>query len=179
MSHIQITDDALSRMLYKVAAKMQRPRELTAAISVSFLAITDDNFDMQGRPAWAGLSAAYLKVRKQGKILSQSGQLRDSIQTFHSDTEAGLSSNLPYSAIHQFGGTIKHPGGTRYQVIGSGMAVFVSNAFSGPTTGVTKAHDILMPARPYLPMDADGNLQAEASAAIYDDVDFFYRKLFD
>lgn len=179
MSHIQITDDALSRMLYKVAAKMQRPRELTAAISVSFLAITDDNFDMQGRPAWAGLSAAYLKIRKQGKILSQSGQLRDSIQTFHSDTEAGLSSNLPYSAIHQFGGTIKHPGGTRYQVIGSGMAVFVSNAFSGPTTGVTKAHDIPMPARPYLPMDAEGNLQAEASAAIYDDVDFFYRKLFD
>jgi len=179
MSYIQITDDALSRMLYKVAAKMQRPRELTAALSVSLLAITEDNFDMQGRPAWAGLSAAYLKIRKQGKILSQSGQLRDSIQTFHNDTEAGLSSNLPYSAIHQFGGTIKHPGGTRYQVIGSGMAVFVSNAFSGPTTGVTKAHDIPMPARPYLPMDADGNLQAEASAAIYDDVDFFYRKLFD
>jgi phage gpG-like protein len=57
--------------------------------------------------------------------------------------------------------------------------VFVSNAFAGPTTGVTKAHDIPMPARPYLPMDTDGNLQAEASAAIYDDVDFFYRKLFD
>ena len=58
MNYIQITDDALSDMLFKVAAKMQRPRELTAAISVSFLTITEDNFDMQGRPAWAGLSAA-------------------------------------------------------------------------------------------------------------------------
>ena len=179
MNYIQITDDALSDMLFKVAAKMQRPRELTAAISVSFLTITEDNFDMQGRPAWAGLSAAYLKVRKQGKILSQSNHLRESVQPFYSDTEAGISSNLPYSAIHQFGGTIKHPGGTRYQVIGSGMAVFVSNAFSGPTTGVTKPHDIPRPARPYIPMDADGNLQAEASAAIYDDVVCYYEKLFD
>lgn len=178
MNHIQITDDQLSRMLYQVAAKLDRPRELTAAISVSLTTITDDNFDMQGRPDWAGLNPDYKKRRKPGKILSQSGQLRDSVQPFYNDTEAGLSSNLPYSAIHQFGGTIKHPGGTRYQVIGTGMAVFVSNAFNGPTTGVTKAHDIPIPARPYMPMDEDGNLQPEASVAIFDDVDYYWQGLF-
>jgi len=36
-----------------------------------------------------------------------------------------------------------------------------------------------MPARPYLPMDENGNLQLEAENAIYDDVDYFYQKLFD
>lgn len=178
MSYIEITDDELSRKLYQVAAKIDRPRELTAAMSVSLLAITEDNFDSQGRPAWAGLSPDYAKRRKPGKILSQSGQLRDSIQAFHNDTEAGVSSNLPYSAIHQFGGTIKHPGGTRYVIAGVGMAYFVSNAFTGPTHGVTKPHDIPMPARPYLPMDSNGDLQSEASAAIYDDVEFYWKRLF-
>lgn len=178
MNYIQITDNQLSRMLYQVAAQIGRPRELTAAISVSLMAITEDNFDYQGRPDWAGLSPDYAKRRKPGKILSQSGQLRDSVQPFHNDTEAGVSSNLPYSAIHQFGGTIKHPGGTRYQVIGDGMAVFVSNAFTGPTTGVTKPHDIEIPARPYLPMDEQGNLQSEAFNAIYDDVEFYWESLF-
>lgn len=178
MSYTQITDDKLAQMLYKVAGKMSRPTELTQAISVSFLSITEDNFDYQGRPAWMGLNPDYAKRRKPGKILSQSGQLRDSIQAFHSADEAGVSSNLPYSAIHQFGGTIKHPGGTRYVIIGGGMAVFVRNSFTGPVHGVTGPHDIEMPARPYLPMDENGELQSEAFQAIYDDVEFYWQKLF-
>lgn len=174
-----ILGDELSKKLNQVAAKAKHTDDLTAAIANSFLTVVHDNFDAQGRPAWAGLDPAYAKRRKPGKILSQSGQLRDSVQPFHSSTEAGVSSNLPYSAIHHFGGTIKHPGGTRYVIVGGGMAVFVSNSFTGPVHGVTKPHDIDIPARPYMPMDESGNLQSEAQAAIYDDVDYFYKKLFD
>lgn len=179
MSYMEIADETLSKMMYQAASKMARPRELTNAMSVSLMAITEDNFDSQGRPRWMGLSSDYAKRRKPGKILSQSGQLRDSIQAFSTANEAGVSSNLPYSAIHQFGGTIKHPGGTRYVIIGGGMAVFVRNSFTGPTHGVTKPHNITISARPYLPMSANGELQSEAFNAIYDDVEFYWRRLFD
>lgn len=60
-----------------------------------------------------------------------------------------IGTNKVYAAIHQFGGTIKHPGGTRYVVVNA-VAMFVSNAFMGPVSGITKPHPIPMPARPFL-----------------------------
>ncbi|GEM_PF-871361 len=62
-----------------------------------------------------------------------------------------VSSNAPYAAIHEFGGTIQHPGGTPY-FMRDGKPVFVGNSGYGayhhlPTT---KAHEITMPARPYM-----------------------------
>lgn len=63
-------------------------------------------------------------------------------------TESGLSM-AGLGAVHQFGASIDHPGGTRYVSTG-GKAKFVSNSFTGPVTGVTKAHKITIPARPWL-----------------------------
>lgn len=62
-----------------------------------------------------------------------------------------VSSNAPHAAIHEFGGTIHHPGGTPY-FMRDGKPVFVGNSGYGayhhlPTT---KPHDIKMPARPYM-----------------------------
>lgn len=55
---------------------------------------------------------------------------------------------VPYARIHEFGGTIKHPGGTPYKIV-DGRAVFVSKA-EGADLPKTKPHDITIRARPYL-----------------------------
>lgn len=55
---------------------------------------------------------------------------------------------IPYARIHELGGTIEHPGGTPYRVIG-GRAIFVSKA-NGAGLPTTKPHNIEMPARPYI-----------------------------
>jgi len=57
---------------------------------------------------------------------------------------------IKYARIHEFGGTIKHPGGTHYRIV-DGRAVFVNKA-DGRADGLptTKPHNIKIPARPYL-----------------------------
>lgn len=64
--------------------------------------------------------------------------------------------DLRYGALHEKGGTIKHPGGTAYRII-KGKARFVSNekaaAYFGKTGKElprTKPHSITMPKRPFL-----------------------------
>lgn len=60
-----------------------------------------------------------------------------------------IASTVPYAAIHEFGGTINHPGGTAY-FVRDGRAVFVSKAKDDGSYRKTKPHAIPMPARPYL-----------------------------
>lgn len=55
----------------------------------------------------------------------------------------------------EFGATIQHPGGTKYihDAIVKGRFVgtrFVKNDFPGDADGVTKAHTITIPARPFM-----------------------------
>ena len=158
MSSIQINNDELVRKLEKVAQGLARPRDLTASLATSLLSITEDNFDAQGRPAWAGLSPVTEARRKPGKILSQSGQLRDSIQPASNDSEASISTADPKAATHQFGAK---------------QGQYGKSSRGGPLPWGN------IPARPFMPMDENGNLQLEAENAIYDDVDYFYQKLFD
>jgi phage gpG-like protein len=59
---------------------------------------------------------------------------------------------VPYAAIHEYGGTIQHPGGTAYIVTRRG-ARFISNAEAETTRRQvrrTRPHPITIPARPYL-----------------------------
>jgi hypothetical protein len=59
---------------------------------------------------------------------------------------------VKYAAIHEFGGVIKHPGGTAYIVIAGQGAVWISNAKAETMANVkrTAAHDIPMPERSFL-----------------------------
>ncbi|OTG68302.1 phage virion morphogenesis protein [Acinetobacter sp. ANC 4470] len=158
MSTIQINNDELIRQLEKVAQRLSHPKDLTSAIALTLLSTTEDNFDAQGRPAWAGLSPVTEARRKPGKILSQSGQLRNSIQPDSNNDEASISTSDPKAATHQFGVKQGQYGRSRR---------------GGPLPWGN------IPARGFMPMDENGNLQLEAQNAIYDDVDYFYEKLFD
>lgn len=61
----------------------------------------DRNFAAGGRPKWLGLKA------RQGKPLIDSGELRNSINARWDNDYAMVGTNLPYAALHHFGGTIK------------------------------------------------------------------------
>lgn len=66
------------------------------------------------------------------------------------------SKDVEYARIHELGGVIKHPGGTPYFTGEDGKAVFVSlNDPRAADLPKTAAHDITIPARPYLRPAAD------------------------
>lgn len=87
------------------------------------------------------------KGREGGMILQDTGQLAASIFTSHDSMSATIGSNKVYAAIHQLGGK----------------------------TG--RGHKVTMPARPFLPVDAQGQLQPEASENILGLVNDYLRSV--
>jgi len=72
-------------------------------------------------------------------------------------TQGPRQGDLRYGLLHEYGGTIAHPGGTPYIFVGPGRVAFISKAKAQEyeaQTGIkpkeTKPHSIAMPARPFL-----------------------------
>jgi phage gpG-like protein len=111
--------------------------------------------------AWAVQLAGYIKATKlSGDPLNRrSGRLSSSVHPVSETTAdavsagAGGGAGVPYAHIHEYGGTIHHPGGTAFfisQLLG-GRAFFVSNASAlAATLPRTQPHDIPMPERSYM-----------------------------
>lgn len=102
-------DEALQRLV-RAGVNMSPAMQIIAGILDDAV---HENFELQGRPKWLGLSASTIAQREKkghwpGKVLQQSGALRNSIGTeFGADyakvgVQKGLASK--YAAIHQFGG---------------------------------------------------------------------------
>jgi phage virion morphogenesis protein len=119
---------------------------LMRGIAAELLNQTEENFEEEGRPEWTGLSDATIERRTEthhwpGKMLQLSAAgLAASITSQATRNSALVGSNKPYAAMMQFGGK--------------------------QTDFPHLWGDI--PARPYLPMDEEGNLQPEAHEAILD-----------
>lgn len=167
MSVIEINNQALIDRLDQVASRLVDTSPLAAAIAGTFATVTDDNFAAGGRPQWAGLSPD----GSQRSMLHQSGELRARVVTSHTQTEAIISNNMPYAAIHQFGGkTRPHVILPKYKkALAFGGGVFKKVNHPGSD----------IPARPYLPMDEHGILQSEAEQEVIQDVDHYWQKIFN
>lgn len=110
--------------------------------------------------AWAYELAAYIKADKlSGNPLNRrSGRLSSSVHPVTESTTdsvtagAGGGAGVPYAKIHEYGGTIHHPGGTAYYMSGLlGRAFFVSNASAiADRLPRTRPHDIHIPERSYM-----------------------------
>lgn len=112
-----------SPVMEKIAERMARSVQL--------------NFDLGGRPGWVPLKG----VQETPLVLT--GRLRRSIYKESDATTSEVGSRgVPYAGIHQFGGTIKHPGSSKRQAFRVGEEWVVTN--------YTRPHDIRIPARPYL-----------------------------
>lgn len=65
-----------------------------------------------------------------------------------------VATNLKYAAIHEYGGTINHPGGTPYIMTDTGPKFIKAETAArmkseGKHVGLTRPHTINMPARPF------------------------------
>lgn len=58
------------------------------------------------------------------------------------------------AAVHEFGATIEHPGGTPY-IVRNGKAIFLRKGSSGPSVQFTKPHKIVIPQRSFLRATVD------------------------
>lgn len=132
MTQLKITMDAAAakEALNRAFAYVQNTEPMMRSIAVELLSLTEEAFDKEGSPVkWQSLAEATIHNREKkgqwpGKILQVStAGLAASIQPFHSPTEAGLTSNKPYAAIHQFGGQ------------------------------AGRGRKVTIPARPYMPFD--------------------------
>lgn len=100
-----------------------------------------------------------VKNKLTNQVLNvRSGDLRRSIfsrvnnEKDYVGGDVASSGDVKYAAIHEFGGTIKHPGGTAYLVTQRG-AIFISNAKAAAMKTDpkrTRPHDIPMPERSFL-----------------------------
>lgn len=152
--------------------KKQLEAAACAAVSAGAIVLQDEvkenlNKHDSGTPANPGQpSKPGSPPGKQSGTLSRSIQV--DLSKCKSDLEATVGTNLIYAKIHEFGGTINHPGGTPYIVTKRG-AVFISKAAAanmGKKVKLTKAHVIFMPMRPYMgPAIKTGKPKALKAAA--------------
>ena len=97
------------------------------------------NFFAGGRPnTWAPL-----KKTGEPSHLYKSGKLVEQIGSHHgSDFSEVYVSDVPYAAIQNFGGTIHHPGSTKFQAFQIGDKWVYTHG--------TQPHEIDIPARPFM-----------------------------
>ncbi len=112
---ISVDDKAITNALHELQSKVIDLRPVLLKIGEIVQKSTEDrlnsgkNVDPTGKP-WVTLQPWYQKEKKkrQNQILSLEGRLADSITHDVIDgNTAVVGTNVPYAAIHQFGGVIR------------------------------------------------------------------------
>ena len=177
---IEIDDAPVMAAFNRLLAAVREAGPAIRAIAAVPARQTEDNFAAQSGPTgpWPALKAATLKGRrgKDGKMLQDTGRLAASVRPFHSATEAGIGTNVIYAAIHQLGGSIEKAAQSRlvrHRTDAKGN-LLKSGALGGKGLVFAKdshkravgrwfeqgAHTIDIPARPFLPVLPNRQLQA-------------------
>lgn len=118
-------------------------------------------FKHGGRVTWTGKE---FKIDSSARLLQDRGIMKNSIQYAEnlSSLTLRISSSMPYSAIHQYGGTVSIPAmvkphGSAFVIYapGSQENVFAKGKRKGTSKNfifrsVVSAHTVTIPARPYL-----------------------------
>lgn len=153
---IQKLDTSELRVLFRKAIRnSSNIGPALEAIKEDLKASIDENFIRQGRPKrWKPLKRSTIKKRRLKqqtgtKILQASGGLATSITGNVRGNKIILGSPKEYARIHNEGGTIRHPGGTKYAHVGPGEVRFLRKSAT-KFDGITKPHNIKIPARPFL-----------------------------
>lgn len=163
MFEIKIEAGSVMSVLDRLARAGQNMSPAMRAISSELARQTEKNFAAEGRPKWLGIRPR--KGREGGRILQDSGQLAASITASSDAISATVGSNKVYAAIHQLGGK------TRPHVIRPRNKKAL--AFGGHVVKQVNHPGSNIPARPFLPVDARGNLQPEARESVLDVVNLY------
>ncbi|MGL5799269.1 MAG: phage virion morphogenesis protein [Plesiomonas sp.] len=160
----------ISEMLETLTHREPLMREIAATMAEA----VEDNFNSEGRPAWAGWSPAYAKRRAGGKILQRSGRLASSIVQLSDNDSASVGTNVKYARIHQEGGEITRK--ARRQTLhfkqntktGQVGQRFVKKSKSNFAQTVSVGvYRMTMPARPFLSLTDQDIDQLEETVSAY------------
>jgi len=199
MFDFQVKDDGVTSLYRRLAGGYHNTTPLTRAIAGIFESETEANFAAEGRPHWMGLAPSTIRKRTRvgtwpGKMLQvTSGGLAASIATRYNRTEARVGSNKRYAAIQQLGGKIeraaystkvRHRTDAKGELLrtehfkGKGL-IFAKDSHKRVKTRwfEVAAHAINIPARPYLPFDAAGNLQPSTREKVIGQANDYLRSL--
>lgn len=169
MIELVVKDEGILSFLRRAQAGMKSAQPLTRAWAGTLESETEKNFAAQGRPRWLGLKPPVSPRRKDGKLLQDSGQLAASVVTDYGPDHTRIGSNKPYAAIHQFGGI------TRAHVILPKNKKAL--AFGGRVVKRVNHPGSKIPARPYMPFMANGEVQPEAREALIKEATDYLRSL--
>lgn len=104
----KITFDEFMKELKELEVKAESTEPLMAHIANTLYLFTSQSFEREISPfkeKWKPLANATLKKSKGlKKKLVDKGKLINSIHTLHTQRSASIGTNVPYAAIHQFGG---------------------------------------------------------------------------
>ena len=123
MIEIEIKTLELQQNISRAAQGLEQRGSLMRLIAGRLHQAVDENFNSQGRPAWAGLKlgsqlsragaltkrgqvsqARFDKHVRNHKILQNTGRLRNSITEASDNDSARVGTNVAYAAIHNCGG---------------------------------------------------------------------------
>lgn len=107
---VQVMDRQIQRGFGQLEHLMDDTRPVMAAIGVELVGSTHMRFITQTDPdgqAWRALNTEYAATKRNSRILTESGRLRDSINSQPSRDEVRVGTNTIYAGAHQFGAEIK------------------------------------------------------------------------
>ena len=199
MLESEVKDSGVLPLMRRLAGGFHNTTLLMRAIAGIFEAETEANLDADGRPHWLGLALSTIRQRTKagtwpGKMLQVSaGGLAASITTRYNRSEARVGSNKVYAAIQQFGGKIeraaystkvRHRTDAKGELLrtahfkGKGL-VFAKDSHKRVKTRwfEVAAYSIDIPARPYMPFDAAGNMQPSTEQKVISQTTDYLRSL--
>jgi phage gpG-like protein len=164
--------DKLAELLERGFADFTEPLQQCGVITMRSV---DLNFQEQGRPTrWQALKGITLFLRREGggeggaQILQDTGRLKQSVTwgllgsgsappgaVYElGPTSLRIGSNLPYAAIHQFGGTVKAKKKALARQVPDVASPLGARRYKGKVY-VLFGPSVTIPARPYLTLQPE------------------------
>ena len=150
MIKISVDSRDMEHGLSQLLQNIQNRRQMMVGVAAELLSMTEDNFESE---SWGG--ERWKETHRGGKKLQLSGQLAANINTQSGNDFARIGSNKKYAAIHHLGGEIQAKN-AEYLMIPIGNGRFA------------RKKSVVIPARPYLPIDGSGKLQTNGEKRILD-----------
>ncbi len=141
---VTIQDASVRRGFEQLARLMTNTRPVMAAIGTALVASTHMRFVTQTDPdgqAWQALNAEYASGKRNSRILTETGRLRDSINSRPGNDHVLVGTNVIYAAPHQFGAVIE-PKSASHLFFRMGGNLIIANK-------------VTLPARPFLGISSD------------------------
>ena len=140
---INLDDSQAQSTLAQLLRNTSNSRVIMQGLATELETMTTDNFENEafGGQAWVR------KAFGNGKTLTNTGELKDSVTSSATSHTASVGTNMIYARIHHFGGIIR-PKQKSHLIFAT------PNDFA-------KVKSVTLPARPFLPISPDGQLQSD------------------